>query len=273
MANIHSTAIVDPLAELAENVSIGAYSIIKGHVKIGAGTIIHEHTHVHGRTVIGEKCEIGPAAYVGLSPQHLRADREIGQLIIGNHVTVREGASVHRATQPGEDKATRVGDSCYIMGAVHIGHDCVLGKSVIIANGVLLGGHCRIGDNVFLGGGSAVHQFVRIGRLAIVGASQTVVQEVLPFAAVWDGGLRAYNAVGCRRYGMNQETIRALRGAYRIFHAQRLTKRVIEEIKATVPDLPEIREMLDFMATAKRGLVPSVGGRRHVFDAVAEQVN
>jgi UDP-N-acetylglucosamine acyltransferase len=157
------------------------------------------------------------------------------------------------------------------MGAVHIAHDCVLGNSVVLAQGALLGGHCHIGDNVFLGGGCELHQFVRVGRLAIVGGGETVGQEVMPLAAVWDRGLRGYNAVGCRRHGMCRKSIHAVRAAYRIFHAQRLLKHVIEEIKATVPDVAEIRELLDFIATAKRGIVPSVGGRRPVFDAADDR--
>ena len=96
--------------------AIGAYSIIKGTVRIGAGTVVHEHSHIHGTTLIGEKCEIGPAAYVGLPPQHLHADREIGQLVIGDHVTIRETATVHRAIHGGIENATRVGDHCFIMG-------------------------------------------------------------------------------------------------------------------------------------------------------------
>jgi UDP-N-acetylglucosamine acyltransferase len=270
MAKIHPTAIVDPQAELAEGVSIGAYSIITGAVRIGVGTAIREHTHLEGRTVIGERCVIGPAAYVGMAPQHLHGDPEIGQLIVGNQVTIRETATVHRAIHGGDANATRVGDNCFIMGAVHVAHDCVLGRSVVLAHGALLGGHCRVGDNVFLGGGSALHQYVRIGRLAIVGGNETVGQEVMPFAAVWDRGLRGYNAVGCKRSGMSRESIRAVRGAYRIYHAHRLLKHVVEEIKATIPDVPEIRELLDFIANAKRGIVPSVGGRRPVFDAVGE---
>jgi len=266
MAKIHPTALVDSGVELAPDVSIGAYSIIKGPVSIGAGTIIHEHTHVQGKTRIGQQCKIGPAAYVGLPPQHLKADPEVGALIIGDGVIIRETASVHRAIHAGEENATRVGNNCFIMGGAHIGHDCVLGHSVIMANAALLGGHCRIGDQAFLGGGVGLHQFVRVGRLAIIGGKEVVTQEVLPFAAVRDRGLRGYNAIGCKRAGMSREVIAAIRGVFRCIHAHRLIENAVEEIRLTVPDLPEVRELLDFIATAKRGIVPSVGGRRRVFD-------
>lgn len=269
MAKIHPTALVDSRAELAEDVSIGAFSIVKGAVLVGRGTIIHEHTHLHGRTRIGENCEIGPAAYVGLPPQHLKADREIGQLVIGDGVIIRETATVHRSTQGGEENATRIGNNCFIMGGVHIAHDCVLGHSVILANAALLGGHCRIGDQAFLGGGAALHQFVRVGRLAIIGGNEAVTQEVPPFAAIRDRGMRGYNAIGCRRAGMNREAISAIRAVFRSLHFHRLTGHAVDEIRRAVPDLPEVRELLDFISTAKRGIVPSVGGRRNVFDEVS----
>jgi UDP-N-acetylglucosamine acyltransferase len=267
MANIHPTALVDSKAELAEDVTIGAYSIIKGPVQIGAGSVVHEHSHIHGQTVIGQRCELGPTAFIGLKPQHLKADPNVGELVIGNDVTIRETTTVHRSIVAGREHATRIGDKCFIMGGVHIGHDCDLGQEVIIANGGLLGGHCQIGDKAFLGGGSALHQFVRVGRLAIIGGNEAVTQDVLPFAAIRDRGMRGYNAVGCRRSGMNRETIQALRAVYRSLHSNRLMDRAVEEIRKTVPDLPEVREILNFIAASKRGIAPSVGGRRAVFSS------
>jgi UDP-N-acetylglucosamine acyltransferase len=231
MAKIHPTAMVDSSAELADGVTVDAYCIIRGPVQIGSGTIIHPHTQLQGRTRIGEHCEIGPAAYVGLPPQHLRADPNVGELVIGNHVIIRETATVHRSTHPGKDGATRVGDNTFLMGGVHIGHDCVLGQSVILANSVLLGGHCQIADQAFLGGGATLHQFVRVGRLAIIGGNEAV---------------------------------------FRCIHQHRVTENALDEIRLTVPDLPEVRELLEFIRTARRGIVPSSGGRRQVFDEAIE---
>ena len=135
-----------------------------------------------------------------------------------------------------------------------------------MANAALLGGHCQIGDQSFLGGGAAIHQFVRVGRLAIVGGNEAVTQEVLPFAAIRDRGMRGYNAVGCRRAGMNREVISAIREVFRCLHSNRSIGQAVNEIRLRVPDLPEVREMLEFIATSKRGIAPSMGGRRNVFD-------
>ncbi len=200
--NIHPTAIVDGCAELADGVEVGAYCIIKGKVAIGANTIVHEHSHVHGATIIGEGCKIGPAAFVGLEPQHLRFiadENDPTYLVIGNSVTIREGASIHRATHAGLEHATRLGNRVFAMGGAHVAHDCVIDDDAILANGALLGGHTHIGAKAFLGGGCALHQFTRIGRLAVIGGNEPIAKDVPPFGAVWERRLKGYNAVGCRR--------------------------------------------------------------------------
>ena len=270
MPTIHPTAIVSSDAVLADDVSIGAYSIIKGPTRIGAGTVIHEHTHVQGITSIGENCEIGPAAYIGMPAQHLTADRSIGQVVIGDRVIIRETATINRSTRVGKENATHISDNCFIMGGGHVGHDCFVGKFVVLANGGMLGGHAKIGEKVFIGGGAAIHQFVNVGRLAIIGGNEGVTQEVIPFAAVWNNGLRGYNAIGCKRSGMPRESIRAIRSAYRCLHEHRLIEQAVAEIRQTIPAVPEILEILNFIAAAKRGLVPSAGGRRQVFTSADE---
>ena len=187
----HPTAIVDKRARLGEGVKIGPYVVIEGRVSIGDGTTIRSHSVLGGDTKIGRNCRIGPAAYVGLDPQHIRFKAEAMSptfLIIGDNVTVREGARIHRAIHPGEDHATRIGDNCFIMGAVHVAHDCILERDVIMADAALLGGHCQVGRGAFLGGGCTVHQFVHIGRLAIIAGNEQLSHDVPPFGG---GPLRA----------------------------------------------------------------------------------
>ena len=273
MAKIHPTAVVSPEAVLGEDVSIGAYSIVKGNVTIGAGTVVHEHTHLHGKTVVGQNCQIGPAAYVGLAAQHLHADPVFGELIVGDNVVIRETATVHRSIKPGSENATRVGNNCFLMGGTHVAHDCVLHDSVIMANAALLAGHCVIGEKAFLGGGCTIHQYVRIGRLAIIGGNEAVSQEVPPFAAVRYGGLKGYNAIGCQRAGVTRQAAHALRAAYRCLHEHRLATAAIDDIRSTVQLLSEVQELIDFIAAAERGILPSVGGRRRVFDGDGESPN
>lgn len=255
---IHPTAIVDRRAELADDVTVGPYAIIEGKVTIGAGSVIKAHCVLAGSTIIGANCKIGPAAYVGLDPQHLKYDGSETWLVIGDGATIREAAAIHRATKPGKENATRLGANCFIMAQAHIGHDCRVGDAVILANAALLGGHCEIGNNAFLGGGSGFHQFVRIGRLTVIGGGETCTRDVPPFAAVKVGGLKGYNAIGCKRSGMSQDSIGAIRAAYHQLHTHRTMPAVVEAIRRKVPDVPEVREMLEFMAQTKRGIHPSV---------------
>lgn len=259
MPEIHRTAIVDSQAELASDVIVGAYSIISGPVKIGARTIIHAHSHVQGKTVIGSGCVIGPTAFVGLPPQHLKADQEIGQTIIGDRVVLRELVTIHRSTAA--DRATRVGNDCFLMAAAHVGHDSIVEQDVIMANAVLLGGHAHIGRKAFLGGSCAIHQFARVGRLAMVAGNEAASQDVPPFACFRYGGLKGYNAIGCKRDGWSQATIRAVRAAFRVLHTTRVMTEATKRIRETIPDFPEVRELLDFIASSKRGIVPSLAQR------------
>lgn len=262
MANIHPTAIVDLRAQFAGNVEIGAYCIIKGNVTIGANTIVQEHSHIHGPIVIGVGCQIGPAAFVGLAPQHLRFspdEKNPTYTVVEDGAIIREGVSVHRATHPGLDHATRIGKRVFLMGQVHVGHDCVIEDDVILANAALLGGHCHIGSRAFLGGGCTLHQFTLVGRLAMIGGNEAVAKDIPPFGAVWERRLKGYNAVGCRRAGLTRPAISSIRAAYQLLHTHRSTNAAVAAIERDVPATPEVREILDFIARSKRGILATRG--------------
>lgn len=261
MPAIHPTAIVDPEASLAADVKVGPYAVIEGRVTLGAGVVIHPHSVIRGPCVIGAGCQIGPAAYIGGDAQHLRLDQsQIADmwLIVGEQTILREGASLNRASRPGRDNATRVGRNCFLMTGAHVGHDCQVGNHVIMANGVMLGGHVTVGDAAFLGGGCGIHQFCRIGRLAVVGGNEGPAQDVPPFSAVRYGGLKGYNAVGCRRAGLSRQTIFAIRSAFHCLETHRTMSRATGMIRENIPQLPEIVELLDFIAASRRGVLPAV---------------
>lgn len=260
MARIHPTAIVDPRAELADDVTVGAFCIIKEGVKIGAGTQVLESCHIDGKTVIGRNCRIGPTAFVGLPPQHTRFDGAGTGLIVGDEVVVRETASIHRSTSKEPGHETRVGNRTYLMGGAHVGHDCVVGEDVMLAHHAMLGGHAIIGDKAFIGGAAAIHQFARVGRIAIVAGVEGITHDVPPFAAARYGGLKGYNAIGCKRAGLPQATLHAIRLAFHIIHQQRTWPGAVAAIKDSVPLLPEIVELLEFVRSTKRGVLGSVRG-------------
>lgn len=262
MPKIHPTAIVDAQAELADDVEVGPYAIVGANVSVGAGTVILSHSILQGPMTLGAGCKVGPAACLGQDPQHLdfltRPDPPITWLTIGDRTIIREGATVHRAIKPGRENATRVGDDCLLMGAVHVAHDCRIEDRVIMANGALLGGHCQIGQRAFLGGGCTMHQFVRIGRLAIISGNEASSRDIPPFAAMRYGGLKGYNAVGCRRAGLPRSAIAAIRQAYHCVHTHRTTNHIVSAVRETVPQTPEIAELLDFIAASRRGILPSL---------------
>jgi UDP-N-acetylglucosamine acyltransferase len=264
---IHPTAIVDPRARLADDVTVGAYAIIEGEVTIGSGGIVYPHTVIQGSTLIGQNCRIGPAAYVGLDPQHAKFVADPANptyLIIGNNVMIRECARLSRATAPGEEHGTRIGDNCFIMGASHVGHDCVVERGVTLADSALLGGHVHLGEQCFIGGGSTIHQFVHIGRLSIVAGNEAFTHDVPPFAAVRYGRLKAYNAIGCKRAGLSSDAVHAIRGCYHRLKEHRTMAAAIEAICNDLPPLPEILEIVRFIESSRRGILPSHCGPREL---------
>jgi len=261
MTSIHPTAIVDRRVELGEDVKIGPYAILEGRVRVGAGCIIEAHSVVRGPSRIGARCRIGPAAYVGLDPQHLKFNPNETEswLIVGDECVIREGVSVHRGSHDGIEHATRIGNRCFLMANSHAAHDAQIGDDVVMANAVLLGGHVTVGDRAFLGGGAGVHQFCRIGRLAVVAGNEPVARDIPPFAAARYGGIKGYNAVGCRRAGISTTNIHAIREAFYCLHTYRTIPAAVEAIRDRgLAKVPEVRELLEFIATSKRGIQPSV---------------
>jgi UDP-N-acetylglucosamine acyltransferase len=264
MPKIHPTAVVSSEAQLGEDVEVGPYAIIDGPVKIGAGTVVLSHSHVLGKTTVGRNGRIGPAAYVGTPPQHLKADPSAGTLVVGDDAVIRETATLHRSIAAGDDRATRVGNRVFVMACGHVGHDSVVDDDAVLAHGVMLGGHVLVGAKAFIGGGAAVHQFCRVGRLSIIRGNEAVTQDVPPFASAMYGGMKGYNAVGVRRSGMPRASAQAIRDAYRCVHNHRLIAHAVAEIRREgLADVPEVAELLAFFATAKRGTVQSVRHLRH----------
>ena len=183
MTDIHSTAIVDPKATLAGDVTIGPYSVVGENVVLGAGVRLMSHVVVDGHTQVGAGTVIYPFASIGLPPQDLKYGGEPSVLEIGVNNVIREHVTMNPGTEGG-GMITRIGDNCLFMVASHVAHDCQLGDHVIMANNAALGGHVSVGEWAILGGLSAIHQYVRIGRHAIVGGMSGVEHDVIPYGSV-----------------------------------------------------------------------------------------
>lgn len=214
-ARIHPSAIVGPGAVIGDGASVGPFCVIGPEVVLGAGAEVKSHAVVTGWTEVGEATVIFPHATVGEVPQDLKYRGERTRLIVGARCRIREGATLNTGTAGGGG-VTQVGDDCLLMTGSHVGHDARLGNRVILANQVAIAGHCQIGDDVIIGGLSGIHQWVRIGRGAIIGAVTMVTNDVIPFGLVQGsrGELDGLNLVGLKRRGMARADIQALRAAY-----------------------------------------------------------
>ena len=111
---------------------------------------------------------------------------------------------------------TSIGNDCLFMTGSHVAHDVEIKNKVIIANCGAVAGHCVIEDDVIIGGLSGIHQFVRIGRGAIIGAVTMVTNDVIPFGLVQGprGALDGLNLIGLKRKGVERNDITALRAAF-----------------------------------------------------------
>jgi UDP-N-acetylglucosamine acyltransferase len=234
MSHIHPTAIVAPSARLAGDVVVGPYCVIGEYVELAAGVSLKAHVVIEGRTKIGEGTRIFPFASVGFEPQDLKYDGELSTLEIGRNNTIREHVTMSPGTAGG-GMVTRVGDNCLFMVGAHVAHDCQIGNHVIMANNATLAGHVVVEDYALLGGLSAVHQFVRIGRHAMIGGMSGVERDVIPYGQVMGDRARLYglNIIGMQRRGYSRDDIQGLRNAYNCLFgdAGTLSERVDEVAK------------------------------------------
>ncbi len=255
--NIHKTAVVDRAAKLSPGVSVGPYSIIDGGVTIGDNVRIGAHCVITGQTTIGRNCKIYTGAVIGSAPQDRKFSADDNVFLnIGENNIIREYVTMNPGTLEGGSK-TVVGNDNLIMAYSHVAHDCVIGNNCVMANAATLAGHVTLEDSAVVGGLSAVHQFVRVGRLSIVGGCSKVVQDIPPFS-MSDGHpaqVHGLNLVGLRRAHFMKETIKSLKHAFKILFFSGLAKtHALEQIVSEIPSSPEIEHLVFFAKTSERGL-------------------
>lgn len=250
---IHPTAVVDPQAELDPTVEIGPYVVIEGPVRVGPRTRILAQAWLTGNTVLGADNVVYPGATIGGEPQDWSYEGAPTGVRIGDRNHLREHCEIHRATKA--DGWTEIGDDNFVMSQAHVGHDCRVGNGVVLATGATLGGHVTVGDRAFISGNCVVHQFVRVGRLALMRGLSRSSRDVPPFViSDYTAVARALNVVGLRRAGFDRAQIGALRQAFRILFRERTNLSVaMARVEAEVRSA-EVDELLAFIRASKRGV-------------------
>lgn len=256
---IHPTAIVSENTKIEEGVEIGPYVCISGDVEIGKNTYIGPQVIIEGRTKIGQNCKLIAACSIGLPPQDLGYKGEDTGVIIGNNTVIREYVTIHKASKEG---FTQVGENCFLMNYVHLAHNVKIGNSVIMANSSMLPGYVEVEDFVFISGLSTIHQHCRVGESAIIGAMTGARLDVPPFF-IADGRparIRGLNRIGLKRRGIGPEVRLELEKAYKLIYLSNLnTANALEKIENELVPHKEIKKLVEFFKTSKRGVTTTAG--------------
>lgn len=256
MSKIHSAAIIEPGAQIGENVTIEAYAVIKGTVTLEDHVVIKSHAYIDGHTTIGEGSIIWPSASIGTKTQDLKFRGEKTFVVIGKHCEIREFVTINSSCQ--ENSVVKIGDNCLIMAYCHVAHNCEIGNRVIMANNVNLAGHVTVEDFAVIGGMTPVHQYSRIGCYAMVGGFSRITHDVPPYT-IGAGSpykLGGLNMIGLKRHGFTYEDRKALTKAFKTTYRSGLRlSEALDLIDNQVETSPYVDHWLQFCRHSKRGLI------------------
>lgn len=264
---IHPTAVIHPSAELHPSVRVGAYVVIGENVKIGAETTIGAHAVIEGPTEIGARNQIFPGAAIGLETQDLKYKGETTWVKIGDGNRIREYVTINRATGAGE--GTIIGNNNLLMAYVHVAHNCIIEDSVVIANSTALAGDVYVESRATIGGLVGIHQFVRVGRLAMLGGMSRIDRDVPPYMLV-EGNpsrVRSLNLIGLKRAGLSDDDLAYLKKAFRALYRSDLTlSKAIEQLEL-LPESEHLQHLQQFVQLSqrqnRRGLTPGKVNSKH----------
>jgi len=252
---IHESSIIHRDAQIADDVTIGPNSYIGPKVLIDCGAILGPNVVIEGWTRIGKNCKISSGAVLGGSPQIVNHKVKTSWVHIGEKTEIREFVTIHRSSE--ENGITSIGCGVYLMAYVHVAHDCKIGDHVIATNYTGISGHVVIEEKAVIGGHVGIHQFIRIGKMAMVGGMTRLVQDVLPFSLVEGNPPRLYgnNAVGLRKNKIAPSVRSGLKKAFKFITRSNLnTSQALERIKQEIPESEELKYLCDFIGATKRGI-------------------
>lgn len=255
-SNIHPTAIIEPGAIIGDHVTIEAYAVIKANATLENHVTIKSHAYIDGNTTIGEGTTVYPFASIGTKTQDLKFRGEKTFVKIGKQCEIREFVTINSSCQEGS--VVSVGDHCLIMAYCHIAHNCTVGNRVIMGNNAMLAGHVTVEDHVIISGLTGVHQFVRIGRNAMIGGMSRIPYDIPPFTIGAGipfkfGGL---NLIGLKRHGFPLKVRLELGKAFKLLYRSKLTlQEALARTETELEMLPEVAHWLKFCRDSKRGLM------------------
>lgn len=258
---IHPTAIINSGAKIAPDVEVGPYVVVEDNVTIGSGVKIWANAYISEWTDIGEFSEVHVGAVIGHFPQDLSFRKKRSYLKIGKRNIIREYATIHRGTE--EESSTIIGDDNFIMGFVHIGHNCKIGNNVVLANATLLSGHVEVEDRAFISGCCVIHQYVRIGAVSMMSGRTRLGKDIPPYMllspARGEASIFGLNMLGLRRAGFSHDVRSNIKKAYKvIYHSGLKLQEAVLEIEKSNP-CPEVQHLIYFMKKrSRRGLSPHI---------------
>jgi len=255
---IHPQAVVSPEAKIGNGVEIGAFAVVGPDVELGEGCVVHPHAVINGPSKFGARNIFHPFCVIGGDPQDYTFRGEHVELVAGDGNIFREHVTISRGTKKGGGM-TRVGNDNFFLSYSHVGHDCQIGNGTLFVNGATLAGHVTVQDFVTLGAFSPVHQFCRLGKYSYIGACTVITQDVLPFSLiVTERETRCFgpNTIGLERKRFSPERIKALQRAFKLLvRSKKNTTQALEEMRKTLGDFADVREMIAFVEKAERGIV------------------
>jgi UDP-N-acetylglucosamine acyltransferase len=263
VSKIHQMSVVSPEAQIAEDAIIGPFCVVGPNVKIGSGTELVSHCNVVGHTEIGENNILYAGVSVGTPPEDISYTGYVSYLKIGNGNIFREGFTAN--VGEGEGSETIIGNNCYFMANSHVSHNCKVGDRVIAVISSGFAGYTEVGDGFILSGLSGTHQFVRVGRYAMMSGGSVTSKDIPPFVIAdgRNGAIKSLNIVGLRRNGFARETIKTLKDLFKIYFKSDLSvPNALAKIESEVEQIPEVKEFVEFVRASKRGVATGQASRR-----------
>jgi UDP-N-acetylglucosamine acyltransferase len=255
---INPQAVVSSKAKLGKGVQVGAFAVVGADVELGEGCMVHDHAVVQGPAKFGAGNVFHPFCVIGGEPQDYTYTGEHVELAVGDKNIFREYVTISRGTKKGGG-TTRIGSNNFFLAYSHVGHDCQIGSGTLFVNGATLAGHVTVQDYVTIGSFSPVHQFCRLGRYAYIGACTVITQDVPPFSLiVTERETRCYgtNTIGLERKGFSAERVKRLQKAFRMLtRSKKNTSQAIEELRKTMGESEDVKELIEFVEKAERGIV------------------